>query len=200
MAAADDLKVVIVGDSGVGKTCLINRFIENQYHGTSKPTVGIDNFEKCFAHDRGQITIQMWDTAGEERYRTITSAYYKPAHGFLLAYDATNKKSFANVTSTWLKQMNTYSANKNYPRVLVACKCDQTEQVVTKEEGKLLADKHGMLFFETSAKNSFGVNEAFDSLATATIDAYYKELEQKADTTPPAAPSTTDSARCCVLL
>lgn len=196
--ATDDLKIVIVGDSGVGKTCLINRYIENQYHGTSKPTVGIENFSKSFSHDRGQITIQMWDTAGEERYRTITSAYYAPAHGFLLAYDSTNRRSFTNITHTWLKQMNAYCANQAYPRVLVACKCDQEDLKVQKDEGQALADEYGMTFFETSAKNSFGVNEAFDSLATATIDVVYKEHEAKKPSG--QNPESTSANSCCVVM
>lgn len=111
------------------------------------------------------MKLQIWDTAGQERFRTITSSYYRGAHGIIIVYDVTDKQSFENVEH-WLKEIDRY-ANNNVNKLLVGNKSDlQSKKVVTYEEGKALADKHGIKFLETSAKNAHNVEQAFQAMAT----------------------------------
>ncbi|XP_017366542.1 ras-related protein Rab-26 isoform X2 [Cebus imitator] len=142
-------KVMLVGDSGVGKTCLLVRFKDGAFlAGTFISTVGIDFRNKVLDVDGVKVKLQMWDTAGQERFRSVTHAYYRDAHALLLLYDVTNKASFDNI------QVD--SAH---------------ERVVKREDGEKLAKEYGLPFMETSAKTGLNVDLAFTAMA--------KELKQR---------------------
>ena len=155
-------KILIIGESGVGKTCLLLRFTEDSFTTTFLTTIGIDFKIKIINLEDKLIKLQIWDTAGQERFRTITKTYYKGAHGIILTYDVTDQDSFKNIRN-WIKQIEA-NAQGNVKRVLVGNKCDKPDRVVTEEEGKKLADDYSMSFFETSAKTNQNVSEVFNYL------------------------------------
>ena len=147
-------KLLIIGESGVGKTCLLLRFTDDSFTANHLTTIGIDFKIKIINLENKLIKLQIWDTAGQERFRTITKTYYKGAHGIILTYDVTDQNSFKNIRN-WIKQIEA-NAQTNVRKVLVGNKCD--------EEGKKLADDFGMHFFETSAKTNQNVSEVFTFL------------------------------------
>ena len=159
-------KLLIIGESGVGKTCLLLRFTDDSFTANHLTTIGIDFKIKIINLENKLIKLQIWDTAGQERFRTITKTYYKGAHGIILTYDVTDQNSFKNIRN-WIKQIEA-NAQTNVCKVLVGNKCDKPDRVVTEEEGKKLADDFNMSFFETSAKTNQNVNEVFNFL-TAEI-------------------------------
>jgi Ras-related protein Rab-8A len=122
-------------------------------------SLGIDFKIKKINVDEKRVKLQVWDTAGQERFRTITQTYYKGAMGIILVYDCTDQQTFNNI-SNWLKQIEQH-ASTNVAKVLVANKCDRTDKIIESSVGKALADQHGLLFFETSAKNGHNVAEVF---------------------------------------
>merc|ERR1711931_530461 len=169
-------KLLIIGNSAVGKTSFLFRYADDSFTSAFVSTVGIDfKVQTVFRNDK-RIKLQIWDTAGQERYRTITTAYYRGAMGFILMYDITNEESFRAVAD-WAGQVKTCSWD-NTQVVLVGNKCDmEEERVVTYEQGKKLAESLGFAFFETSAKDNINVRGAFDKLVdvicervTDTID------------------------------
>jgi len=149
-------KLLIIGESGVGKTCLLLRFTDDSFTANHLTTIGIDFKIKIISLNGKLIKLQIWDTAGQERFRTITKTYYKGAHGIILTYDVTDQNSFKNIRN-WIKQIEA-NAQTNVCKVLVGNKCDKPDRVVTEEEGKKLAEDFNMSFFETS------VNEVFNFL------------------------------------
>ena len=155
-------KLLIIGESGVGKTCLLLRFTDDSFTANHLTTIGIDFKIKIINIEGKLIKLQIWDTAGQERFRTITKTYYKGAHGIILTYDVTDQNSFKNIRN-WIKQIEA-NAQTNVKKVLVGNKCDKPDRVVTEEEGKKLADDYNMNFFETSAKTNQNVNEVFNFL------------------------------------
>lgn len=161
-------KVLIIGDSGVGKTCLLLRFCDNTFTTSHLATIGIDFKIKHLEVDGKKIKMQIWDTAGQDRFRSITQTYYKGAMGIILTYSATDRESFQNI-SNWMKQINE-QASKDVSVVIVGNKSDMPEKVVLPEEGKALADSYGLKFFETSAKDDLGVNDAFYTIAKEIKD------------------------------
>ncbi|XP_056326184.1 ras-related protein Rab-26 isoform X2 [Danio aesculapii] len=144
-------KVMLVGDSGVGKTCLLVRFKDGAFlAGSFISTVGID--------------FRIWDTAGQERFRSVTHAYYRDAHALLLLYDVTNKSSFDNIQA-WLTEIHEF-AQQNVVIMLLGNKADAThERIVKREEGEKLAKEFGVPFMETSAKTGLNVELAFTAVA-----------------------------------
>ncbi len=162
-------KILIIGESGVGKTCLLLRFTEDSFTTTFLTTIGIDFKIKIINLENKLIKLQIWDTAGQERFRTITKTYYKGAHGIILTYDVTDQDSFKNIRN-WIKQIEA-NAQGNVKRVLVGNKCDKPDRVVTEEEGKKLADDYSMSFFETSAKTNKNVTEVFHHLTKEILKA-----------------------------
>ena len=162
-------KILIIGESGVGKTCLLLRFTEDSFTTTFLTTIGIDFKIKIINLEDKLIKLQIWDTAGQERFRTITKTYYKGAHGIILTYDVTDQDSFKNIRN-WIKQIEA-NAQGNVKRVLVGNKCDKPDRVVTEEEGKKLADDYSMSFFETSAKTNKNVTEVFYHLTKEILKA-----------------------------
>ena len=155
-------KLLIIGESGIGKTCLLLRFTDDSFTANHLTTIGIDFKIKIINLEGKLIKLQIWDTAGQERFRTITKTYYKGAHGIILTYDVTDQNSFKN-TRNWIKQIEA-NAQTSVKKVLVGNKCDKPDRVVTEEEGKKLADDYSMSFFETSAKTNQNVNEVFNYL------------------------------------
>uniref|UniRef100_A0A182LS46 Ras-related protein Rab-3 n=1 Tax=Anopheles culicifacies TaxID=139723 RepID=A0A182LS46_9DIPT len=149
-------KLLIIGNSSVGKTSFLFRYADDSFTSAFVSTVGIDfKVKTVFRHDK-RVKLQIWDTAGQERYRTITTAYYRGAMGFILMYDITNEESF-NSVQDWVTQIKTYSWD-NAQVILVGNKCDmEDERVISFERGKQLADQLGVEFFETSAKENVHV-------------------------------------------
>ena len=183
------LKLIIIGDSSVGKTCILLRFSEDNFPTTHMPTIGkpksfafltecaleqkltlfigIDFKIKSINVEGQVVKLQVWDTAGQERFRTITQTYYKGAMGIILVYDCTEEKSFSNI-SNWMKQIEQH-ASKDVAKVLVGNKADKEDKVIDTETGKQLADEYGLDFFETSAKTGLNIAELFDSIARTII-------------------------------
>ncbi|XP_013407226.1 ras-related protein Rab-26 isoform X3 [Lingula anatina] len=158
-------KVMLIGDSGVGKTCLLVRFKDNTFlSGSFISTVGIDFRNKVVDVDGTKVKLQIWDTAGQERFRSITHAYYRDAHALLLLYDITSKSSFDNIRA-WLSEIREY-AQDDVVIMLLGNKADSTqERRVRREDGEKLAKDHGVAFMETSAKTGMNVELAFMAIA-----------------------------------
>lgn len=153
-------KLLLIGDSGVGKSCLLLRFADDTYTESYITTIGVDFKIRTVEIETKTIKLQIWDTAGQERFRTITSSYYRGAHGIIVVYDVTDAESFNNVKQ-WLHEIDRY-ASENVNKLLVGNKSDLVaKRAVTFEQGQEFANSLGIDFVETSAKNSTNVEKAF---------------------------------------
>lgn len=157
-------KVVMIGDSGVGKSNLLMRYTKGDFNLESKTTIGVEfATKKVNTSDGKSVKAQIWDTAGQERYRAITNAYYRGAVGALLVYDTTNMNSFKHIAD-WLKQLKQY-ADSNIVILLVGNKTDlRDRREVKKEEAAAYAAEHQLAFIETSALDCTNVDLAFDRI------------------------------------
>ncbi|KAL7264994.1 hypothetical protein ACSBR1_002860 [Camellia fascicularis] len=145
------LKILIIGDSGVGKTSLVLSFT-SKYTEYSAPTIGVDFKIKYLTVGGKKLKLTIWDTAGQERFRTLITSYYRSAQGILLVYDVTRRETFTNLSDVWTKEVDLYSTNKNCIKMLVGNKVDkESERVVSREEGIELAKQLGCLFYECMA-------------------------------------------------
>uniref|UniRef100_A0A7S2N4U8 Ras-related protein Rab-1A n=1 Tax=Helicotheca tamesis TaxID=374047 RepID=A0A7S2N4U8_9STRA len=161
-------KLVLIGDSGVGKSCLLLRFADDAFTESYISTIGVDFRFRTVKIDKKTVKLQIWDTAGQERFRTITSAYYRGADGIIMVYDVTSKDSFDHVND-WMKEVNRY-ASEGTCKLLVGNKSDRTaDKIVKEEEAKEFADELGIAFLETSAKSAKNVEEAFLTMAGELI-------------------------------
>eukprot|EP01016_Furgasonia_blochmanni_P048239 TRINITY_DN7158_c0_g1_i6.p1 TRINITY_DN7158_c0_g1~~TRINITY_DN7158_c0_g1_i6.p1 ORF type:complete len:283 (-),score=46.93 TRINITY_DN7158_c0_g1_i6:128-976(-) len=171
-------KLVIVGNSGVGKSSLLLRFADDSFSETYLTTIGVDFRFRTLKIDQSSVKLQIWDTAGQERFRTITNAYYKGADGIVIVYDTTNHASFEDVERYWLNEVESYS-EKNVEMALLGNKSDMGEgKAVTYDEAKDFARKKKMHFFEVSAKTSDNVTEAFVTISKKLIESKEKEKER----------------------
>jgi len=163
-----NVKLLLIGDSGVGKSCLLMRYCEDAFSESFITTIGIDFKVRTLEMDGKKVRVSVWDTAGQERFQTILPAYYRGAHGIMLVYDVTDGKSFDNV-ARWSKQIEQH-AQPGVMRMLVANKCDMVaDRVVSVEDGQALAKSLDCLVFETSAKSNLNVTPAFSALVTAVL-------------------------------
>ena len=167
-------KILLLGDSSVGKTCFLMRYTDNTYQEIHMSTIGIDNkFKDVELEDGKKVKIQIWDTAGQDRFRSITRNYYKGANGIVLIFDVTNKKSYENVKN-WVKQIKE-EVSSRVTIILVANKIDDVNhRIVTKEEGEKIANECGLMFFECSAKTGENIEHAFNELVKKTVENYSK--------------------------
>ncbi len=169
-------KVVLVGDSGVGKTNILLRYLKNEFDTNTKATVGVEFGTKKAHIENSSIKAQIWDTAGQERYRSITSAYYKGAHGALVVYDITRKSSFDSVEK-WLSDLKNNGEEKMVIMV-VGNKCDLEEgRVISLQDGEAKAQRNKVAFLETSALNATNVEKAFDELIQKIYVAFKQDFE-----------------------
>ena len=157
------VKLLMLGDSGVGKSCLMMRFSDGKFPIDIIGTAGIDCKEKVVSTEGKNIRVQIWDTAGQERYSTLTESYYKKAYGIMLAYDVTDLDSFKSVDN-WIKSIKD-KGNTVVEVILVGNKIDlKVDRKVTITMGKQLAESYKIPFIETSAMDGTGVLEAFEIL------------------------------------
>ncbi|KAI0831668.1 GTPase [Trametes gibbosa] len=184
-------KVVLIGDSGVGKSyVLLSRFTRNEFNLETKSTIGVEFATRSINVDGKTLKAQIWDTAGQERYRAITAAYYRGAVGALLVYDISKHATYVNVTR-WLKELRDH-ADSNIVIMLVGNKSDLKHlRAVPTEEAKTFAAENGLSFIETSALDASNVESAFQTILT---DIYRivssKSLEQSED---PIKPTSGDT-------
>ncbi|KAJ2559948.1 ras GTPase [Coemansia sp. RSA 1933] len=157
-------KLLLIGDSGVGKSCLLLRFADDTYTESYISTIGVDFKIRTIELDGKTVKLQIWDTAGQERFRTITSSYYRGAHGIIVVYDVTDGETFSNVKQ-WLQEIDRY-ASEGVNKLLVGNKSDlEDKRKVDVTEAKDFADSLNISFLETSAKDSTNVEKAFMTMA-----------------------------------
>lgn len=167
-------KLLLIGNSGVGKSCLLLRFSDDTYSNDYISTIGVDFKIKTVELDGKTVKLQIWDTAGQERFRTITSSYYRGSHGIIIVYDVTDQESF-NGVNMWLQEIDRY-ATSSVLKLLVGNKCDLADKrVVEYDVAKEFADANNMPFLETSALDSTNVEEAFLTMAREIKESMAKQ-------------------------
>jgi len=161
-------KYIVIGDSGVGKSCLLLQFTEHKFQTVHEVTIGVEFGSRMVQIEDQQIKLQVFDTAGQETFRSIARSYYRGAAGALLVYDVTQRVTFEHL-ATWLRDAREYSSPELVV-IVVGNKCDlESERQVTTEEGQKFADDNGLVFLETSAMSAKNVEKAFVSVATDVI-------------------------------
>ena len=157
-------KIMVLGESKVGKTSLIKRYTKDQFGGVYLTTVGMDFQDKIIEIEDKKVRLQVWDTAGQERFRNVTKSYFQSSHGLLVVYDITDKESFEKI-NFWIENIKN-NAPEKAKLILVGNKCDlANERKVTIEDGENKARNYNIKFFESSAKDGTNVNELFFYLA-----------------------------------
>lgn len=160
-------KIIILGDSNVGKTSIIDRYC-NDLFSEHDITIGVSFQQKFITMDQKKLKLAIWDTAGQEKYRTMTKSFYRNIHGVILVYDVTCSESLSNLEKYWIQELETNATN-SYQVMLVGNKIDlrdssSSDDFVTTQMGEEIARKHATLFVEASAKSAEGVQNAFEEL------------------------------------
>ena len=169
------VKVIIIGDSGVGKTNIMSKFLKNKFMEESKATVGVEFGSKLFDLNGHKIKAQIWDTAGQEKYKSITNAYYKGAKGAFVVYDITNKNSFDNADN-WLNNLRA-SADKKCSIILIGNKSDlENKREVSIEQGEEKAKNSEIAFMETSALSGDNIDKAFEMMINEAYKICHSEM------------------------
>ena len=156
-------KLLTIGESGVGKTSILRRFVENEFSKTHLATIGIDYRTKVLHIYGKDIKLKIWDTAGQERYHNITSQIYKGADGIILVFDVNEEISFTKIKD-WIEQIKSNVSQEEISLILLGNKCDIEERAISKEQGQEMANSLNLKYYETSALNGTGINEAFEGL------------------------------------
>jgi len=178
------VKTVVVGDSGVGKTCLLLRFIRERFEEVSQPTLGVEFLTKTVETQKHRIELQLWDTAGQELFRSVTKGYYRGSAGAFLVFDLTSRTSFESI-NRWLQDINE-GAKNDVVRILIGNKSDLTsERQVSREEAEEFAKLHNLHYFEASAKTGDNVYSAIISCVTI--------IDQRAESGSFVIPPPSDS-------
>ena len=171
-------KIVLIGDSFVGKTNIMSKYLMNEFHEDSKATVGVEFGAKKFDIEGKSVKAQIWDTAGQERYKSITTTYYKGAKGALIVYDITRKETFDSV-DRWISEVLN-SGDKNMTMLLRGNKCDlDNQRQVTKEQGEEKAKAFKVAFLETSASSGENLDVAFEMIMKEVYSKCKNELDEE---------------------
>lgn len=178
-------KLIVIGDSAVGKSSFLSRYADHEFTQSTMPTIGVDFKVKTIdiEPDKKVVKLMCHDTSGQERFKSITASYYHGAHGIILMYDITESITFRNIL-TWLKEIDKYG-QPGTPMLLVANKCDLLKRrEVTPEDGKELANQYGMAYFESSARDNVNVDVVFTTLVKEIIPLHIKKYPNKSDKKP----------------
>eukprot|EP00826_Nyctotherus_ovalis_P001968 TRINITY_DN10372_c0_g1_i2.p1 TRINITY_DN10372_c0_g1~~TRINITY_DN10372_c0_g1_i2.p1 ORF type:complete len:223 (-),score=61.69 TRINITY_DN10372_c0_g1_i2:166-834(-) len=158
-----DISAIVLGNSHVGKTCLILRYTDNRFNSSFASTLGVDFRDKKITVEETPVRFKIWDTSGQERFQTITKGYYEKTMAVILVYDCTNRRSYKEIKN-WMMQIENH-ARKDVVKVLVAAKCDEDARLITREEGEEMAKEYDVAYFETSAKTGMNVDKVFTHVA-----------------------------------
>ena len=194
----EKIKVMLLGDSNVGKTSIIKRFCKNEFTTSFIATIGLDFETKYIKINKRIINMQIWDTAGQERYKVLAKNYYNQSDGFIIVYDITDIKTF-NSVANWIEQIKEI-ANDNVKSILIGNKSDlENSRVISTEEGKELAKKYNIDFYETSAQKGNNIDIVFDSLAKKILqDPYFQRTESEASSQLSRRKlNVKDKKKCC---
>jgi len=173
-------KLLIIGDSSVGKSSILLRFTEDEFDDEHPVTIGVDFKVKTIQLGTKRINLTIWDTAGQEKFRSLTSSYYRGTQGIILVYDVTSRESFQHL-SVWLNEIDMYCNNSDVVKLLVGNKIDLGNREVSREEGLAFAKSKAMVFIECSAKTKLGIQQAFEELVTKILEtpSLYEETKPK---------------------
>ena len=162
------LKLLLLGDSSVGKTSILNNYISNKFDESSISTVGVDYMDKIIDYNKFKIKLQIWDTSGEEKFRTITKNFYRNADGLLVVFDLTKKESYDHIKS-WINEAK--ENNDKLKTILIGNKLDlKDERIVAIDVAKQFAEKNNLKYIETSAKDGTNINESFQAIIDLLFD------------------------------
>ena len=166
-----NIKLLLIGNTFVGKTLIVQKFIDNAFSKSTVATIGVDLQSKVIDINGKKVKYLIWDTAGEDRMKTMTYSYYRGCHVILIVFDVTNELSFKNVTN-WVECINKF-AKSNVLRILVGNKTDlKDKRVITTEKGKQLAEENGLKYYEISALKIQGLQEMFEDIAKEYVEIY----------------------------
>ena len=196
MADAIKVKVVILGDTCVGKSCFLMRFVNNAVTQNHISTIGVDVRNKTLVTKKGKVNLQIWDTAGQEKFRSLSPSYLRNTDSVILLYDITNQETFDHVTN-WMATINQYTT-KNLSTILVGNKIDmENERKVEKEDGEIMAKQYNIMFGEASAKEGKGVDEIFERLANDIMEKNGKGSENNEGGVTLEKGKKKDQKGCC---
>lgn len=188
-------RLVLIGDSGVGKTAILVRYSDNLFNTSFITTIGIDFRIKTIDRNGKRVKLQIWDTAGQEQFHSVASSYYRNAHGIMLIYDVTRAQSFIHIS----KWVNNISANAptTVKQILIGNKCDMeaNQRVIEKDRGNILAQELDMPFVETSAKTNTNIDGAFEVLTDLIMDGHTEKEDP--DDTVKLENATKKKHKCC---
>ena len=177
-------QILLLGDTQVGKTCLINRYTNGVFKEEYTSTVGIDFYTKPEEINNKTVQVKIWDTVGQERFRALTPSFLRNAEGVVIVFDVTSQDSFDNVKG-WINSIKSNLGEKIIPIIIVGNKIDmENMREISKEDGNKTASENGFKYFETSAKTGKGVDEAFKELVNQILDIQDKNDDEKVDERP----------------
>ncbi|KAH0788366.1 ras-related protein RABE1c-like [Histomonas meleagridis] len=196
MAATSEqlLKILLIGESAVGKSCLLLRYTDGKFQESFMTTIGVDFKTKHIKVDDKDVKLQIWDTAGQEKFRSITKAYYRGAHGILVVFDLSRRDTF-NQTRMWIDSIKEASSDP-IDMILVGNKAD-LENAVTPQEAKELADSYGIAYFQTSAKENSGIEDAFMYLAKIALEKKINSRNNDNNVTTVKPSNEINGGACC---
>ncbi|XP_053668270.1 ras-related protein Rab-18-like [Anopheles marshallii] len=199
------MRIIVIGESGVGKTCLMMRYATGDDFGQYRATVGLDCKTKSLVIDGEKVDLAIWDTAGTERFRTVGPSYYRGCHGAILVYDVTDRGTLYKLES-WLNELELHGTpHDKVAKMIVGNKIDemdqqdQEERIRRRKDGQLFAKKHDSMFIETSAKTNQGVKDAFEQLARKIMETNvsWKRINSAAAVNVHNIPSPAKKSSCC---
>mmetsp|Transcript_33958 Transcript_33958/g.85215 ORF Transcript_33958/g.85215 Transcript_33958/m.85215 type:complete len:199 (-) Transcript_33958:405-1001(-) len=169
MGERKSFKLLLVGDSGVGKSSMLLRFTDDHFDEEIGCTIGVDFKVKTMEVNGSRVNLTIWDTAGQEKFRSLTSSYYRGTQGIILVYDVSRRDTFDHL-NMWLKEISMYCLATSVVKLLVGNKIDQDERQVPREEGEKFARSNGMVFLECSAKTNKGIQQTFEEMVLKILD------------------------------
>ncbi|KAL7717029.1 GTP-binding protein ypt7 [Entamoeba marina] len=190
------LKLILIGDSGVGKTSLIHRYVMNQFDPIYKATIGCDFLAKSLCIDNVEYVLQIWDTAGHERFSSIVTSFYRGSDAVIIVFDVTNSNSFQHI-STWINEFNQGVNDADVPVVICGNKIDSPERCITTDAAKTWCDRFSYSYVETSALTSQCVDDLFSEIVKLTIEKRPQNKEENVEFKPIPLKKQESTSTCC---